>query len=167
LGGFKNGRTLRFIKCAYLRPSAGNRDLPPLRQALGVALGQASGADAILNGRKIVLHPVAGPQLLFGLVDGKGSSVIVIPRLADRARVENAAAVQFDLFIFPHNAPFHPIILVHQVAQGDVGMADEGVIGLKRGKVDGGGVGVQQVFPDRVARAAVRQGHAIDFLLFR
>src|SRR5271167_2294225 len=118
------------------RCSAVNNSLPAELQARGQAIGQLRGEDALLGFLDVVGHAIernAGERSTAMLIEGEGCSPVSVPRLPDRAWIDEVSLPRSE----PHrefNPAFRAVvhgaeragfsILVNETAL-DMGMAKE------------------------------------------
>ena len=128
-----------------------------------MALGQAGFDHPLLHAGDIIRHPVALPGILIHIQDGVSRAWVAIAWLANRAGVENGARRQGKLrFVFGHHQPGVHGIIWQVIHHRQVRVPNKAVQAIKKVKVKRGGARVQQILPNRLARAAVYQGDQVQ-----
>jgi len=127
-----------------------------------MAFWQLFHAHALLHVLDIIIDPVPSPGVVGQVDDGIRGARVTIARLPHRARVENGARGQGHLGDAIGHDELGDIPVVRQVIHHrQVGVPHKAVGSGEVLEADGGGAGVEQVFPDGLIRAAMYDGDIV------
>ena len=119
-------------------------------------------AHALLDIIDIVFHAPVLHNLAVQVIQDVSSPGIAVTRLTHRPRVDDRSGRECNLLtgLWQQWARrLLPVLIVEEDRQ--VGMSDETIGSVEEFEISRGGGGVEQIFPDRLAWAAMRQGNMI------